>query len=154
MADDIRIEIKGLDLLISKLGKFNMTLVNTLKGASIEATNEILETQGLRNYPPATAANRPPEPYYIRGRGTQYKNRNDGKSERYGTQFYVKSDGYQAIVGNRASYAQYLTGDKQAGKMADKGWRKLFDVAKEKMPKIQQIYQNWIDRLMQTLGLK
>lgn len=156
MADEaINIKIEGLDKLIKKLGMWDSIITDTLQAASIEASNEVLNTQGLRVYPPSTPANAPPEPYYIRGRGTQYKSKNDGKSERYGTQFYTISSGYSTTIGNRASYAPYLAGETtQARKMADKGWRKLIDVAKEKMPKIQAIYQGWVNRALKMLGLE
>jgi hypothetical protein len=156
MADEaINIKIEGLDKLIKKLGMWDSIITDTLQAASIEASNEVLNTQGLRAYPPETAANRPPEPYYIRGRGTQYKSKNDGKSERYGTQFYTISSGYSATIGNRASYAEYLTSkDDQAEHMAKLGWRKLWDVAMEKQPKIQAIYQGWVNRALKMLGLE
>ena len=32
----------------------------------------VLDTQGLRTYPPETSANRPPEPYYVRGRAIHF----------------------------------------------------------------------------------
>lgn len=155
MADDFTIKVEGLDKLIQKLGMWDNIITDTLQAASLEASNEVLNTQGLRSYPPMTDKNMPPEPYYIRGRGMQYKNRNDGRSERYGTQFYVISSGYTTTIGNRASYAPYLAGEHdQARKMAEKGWRRLVDVVMEKMPKIRDIYQGWINRALKMIGLE
>jgi hypothetical protein len=160
MADEfLKIRIEGLDRVISGLGKMNGDLSDTLRAAGKEAGDEILNTRGLRGYPPATDANRPPTPYYVRGRGMQRGGRripeyNDGKSERYGTQFYIKPQGkFSTAIGNRASYAPFLGGEEQAEAMAKIGWRKLWDVAKEKIDKIEKIYQGWIDRLIRKHDL-
>jgi hypothetical protein len=151
--ESIRITVPGIEQVIANLSRFPREIARTLSLAGHEAGNEILDTQGVRQYPPATAANQPPTPYYIRGRGMQYKRGNDGRSERYGTQFYVKREGAYTTIGNRASYAKYLAGREQARRMAAIGWRKLVDVAKEKRARIEQIYQGWVTRLIGELKL-
>jgi hypothetical protein len=115
------------------------------------AQRVILPTQGLQI--PTETANMPPIST-IRGQGTQYASYNKGNSERYGSQFYVEPGGYlETAIGNRASYADYVGGEGQASFMAPKGWRKLFDVAKEKIADITKVYQAWIDKTIQELGL-
>ena len=148
-----RIVLEGLKETVAKLGAFPAELKRALTAGGEEASNEILDTEGLRNYPPSTAANRPPTPYYIRGKGTQYGNSNSGSSERYGTQWHVTTRGYTTTIGNRASYGQFVGGDKQPQHMADKGWRKLFDVADQKRAVIQRIYSDWLERAKRRVGL-
>jgi len=92
-------------------------------------------------------------PYYVRGKGTQYASYNRGNSERLGTQFYTQAAGLNTKIGNRASYARYVVGEGQARFMAPKGWRKLFDVAKEKVPQIKKVYEAWINKCIKDLGL-
>ena len=150
----IEIEVKGLDKIMAAFDKFPNEIRQTFKDAGKEAGTEIIETTGLKKYPPKTAANAPPTPYYIRGTGTQYKSRNRGESEDYKSQFYVKPDTGETIIGNRASYAKYLADEKeQATHMARIGWRKLIDVAREKLDKIKNIYDKWVQRTIDKLGL-
>jgi hypothetical protein len=154
MADPIHIEVKGADILAANLDKFSKEIASGLKGAGEEAGHEIIQTEGLAKYPPMTEANSPPPPYYIRGRGTQYMHRNAGNSERYDTQFIVKHEaGKGTVIGNRASYAKWLAGEQQARHMAKIGWRKLLDVAKEKLGTITKIYQGWVDKIIRDLKL-
>lgn len=152
MTDIIRIE--GDERIRQAIKKAPREIATAIKAAGQEASNEILNTQGLRRYPPATSANLPPTPYYVRGRGMQYKSRNDGRSERYGTKWTTRTRGSGTVIGNSASYARYLAGEEQSAKMAEKGWRKLFEVAKEKMARITRIYDGWISRALQRAGLK
>jgi hypothetical protein len=157
MTDEfLSIQIEGLKELMRAAAEFPREVARNMSQAGREAGERvILPTRGLRNYPPAGAGNRPPVPYYIRGRGTQYKNRNLHNSERYGTQFYVKREGWSTHIGNRASYAQWLTDkDRQAKHMADIGWRKLWDVAHDKLGSIGKVYQSWVDKTLRDIGLK
>ena len=71
MADNgVRIEVRGLDKLLPKLDQVREQIGKTLQSAAKESLTEVLDTEGLRKYPPETDANRPPYPYYERGRGT------------------------------------------------------------------------------------
>ena len=161
MADQgFKIEVDAKEFMRA-VDRFPQVLRNNIQRAGLEASNEVLNTEGLRNYPPATDANMPPSPYYIRGRGMEYKSYNDHRSERYGTQWNTRTRGTIVIIGNRASYAPYLagtkgkTGDKgQAYHMAAKGWRRIWDVVQEKQGKIKRIYQAWVGRALKSVGLK
>lgn len=152
---NIKITVEGLDKVTASLSKFPRQIAKYLQAAGREAASrQVLPTEGLKKYPPATGANRPPTPYYIRGRGTQLKSRNLYNSERLGTQWYVKGvDKYNTELGNRASYAQFVHGERQAANMALKGWKKLTDVVEEKMPQIKEVYRAWIDKLISDLNL-
>lgn len=157
MPDDfIKIDVVGEEKIIKALQQYPKQVGNYLTAAGQEAARRIiLPTQGLQKYPPGTAANRPPTPYYIRGRGMQYKSRNTESSEKLGTQFYAQPEksGFSTEIGNRASYADYVVGTGQAGFMKPKGWKVLAAVAEEKRVQIVAVYQAWVDKLFSKLGL-
>jgi hypothetical protein len=152
---DIKISIEGLDRVLKAFGSLPDEIKRAIEAAGKESADDvILPEQGLKKYPPATAANQPPHPYYVRGRGTQTARGNKGESERFGTQFFTKSADWQTTIGNRASYAKYLTDEhQQARAMQRIGWKKLIDVARDKKGRIQRVYQAWIDRAISRLGL-
>ena len=151
----IKIEVDGADKIANNLDKVGNDLPNYLRGAGTEASNEILDTKGLRNYPPATGANAPPPPFYIRGRGMQVSySRNLNNSQRLGTRWQVlpyKKTG--TSIANPVTYAKWVHGAQQARAMARIGWRKLWDVAKEKVPQITDIYNRWVGKLLKRHGL-
>lgn len=159
MPDAIELEVKGLDKLQKAFAKFPREITKNMEEAGKESANEILDTVGIRDYPPETAANRPPTPYYIRGRGTQYATRNLGNSENLGKKWTVKGQGFKTRIGNVASYGVYAHGDRrsdgieQAQSLARIGWKKLVDIAKAKIAKITKIHQNWVNRTIRKLGL-
>lgn len=155
MPEFISLEITGLDKLVKAFDKWPREIRKNIEAAGREASDEILNTEGLRNYPPETAANRPPAPFYIRGRGTQYASgRNTLTSENLGKKWLTTVKGYFTRIGNIASYAKWLHSDKlQARAMGRIGWRKLFDVAREKIPEITRIYQRWVNATIRRLGL-
>ena len=150
---DLQISIRGLAELQTKLAALPAQLQRYLSAAGNEAGHEVISTEGLQRYPPATAANAPPTPYYVRGRGTQLKSRNLGESQRYGTQWYIQVQGMRTVLGNRAGYAEWLASEHQARAMAKIGWRKLFDVAKEKVARITAIYEAWTTKGIKDQGL-
>lgn len=153
MPNNITVTVKGIDKLQAALTRFPNEIADTLQKASMEASEEIIQTRGLYLYPALTAANVPPVPYYVRGSGTQYASRNDGRSENLQVQFYVSTTAYAAEIGNRASYAEHVVGEKQAAAMGRIGWKRLIDVAEAKQDEITLIFQGWIDRLIERLGL-
>ena len=157
MPDDsiLKIEVKGLDKVMSKLDKFPKEIQSHIAQAGKEAAERVLlKTQGLKKYPPATAANQPPAPYYVRGRGMQYVKRNNMSSERLGTRWTVESKNLQTKIGNSASYAKWVHGDDTQAKAMEKiGWKKLFATAKLKVGDITKVYQAWINKLIKDLGL-
>ena len=150
---EIKIEVTGLDKVQEAFARWPLQAARYLESAGKEAAEEILNTTGLREYPPAGPGNAPPFPYYVRGQGTQHASYNDGRSERFGTQFYVQPKDFVTAIGNRASYAKYLSGEEQARHMAAIGWKKLFDVAEAKKAALTLVYQGWIDKMLKDLGL-
>lgn len=150
----IKVEVKNLDKVLHNLEKVATDLPEYVQAANKQASSMILQTKGMKNYPPATAANAPPPPYYIRGRGTQTASGNLGNSQRLGTRWEIIP--YSRVgmkISNPVTYAPYVHGEEQAGKMAEKGWRKLFDVAQEKITEIAGIYNRWINKLIKDKGL-
>lgn len=150
----IRIQIKGAEN-IAKLADVDRELPRFLMAARVTITDEILNTQGLKRYPPSGPANQPPVPYYIRGRGTQTATGNLGNSQRLGTKWQSKlmGTGGSFRIFNDVPYAHRVHGETQQAKhMARKGWRKLADVASEKAGKIANIYNQFIKRMLQDMG--
>lgn len=161
MPNDIDIEVHGLEELKAAFDKFPLRVARNMSQAAHEsAKDHILPTEGLQNYPPLTSANQPPTPYYKRGTGMQTSaSRNLNNSENMGKQWTVKREGWIARIGNRASYAKWVHGDEQARGMSaaakiPKGWRKLYEVAKEKIGDITRVYQGWVDKTLRDCGLK
>lgn len=154
-ATNVKVDIEGTEQLAEMMGRYPQEVGRYMAQASKEVGDEVIDSPGLSQYPPATSANSPPTPYYIRGRGMQTSpSRNNLKSERYGTQFYSKAEGYNTVVANRASYAKYLADEQyQARAMGRIGWKKLVDVAKTKVGEVAKIYEGWIGKLIRDLGL-
>ena len=157
---DLHVDIKGLERLQAAFRAFPKQVARNMSQAVHQAAKDvILPTKGLQRYPPATDANRPPTPYYKRGTGTIYKNRIDATSENLGKRWYVRRVGAEGKIGNRASYAKWVHGDDtQARGMSSsakipKGWRKLKEVADEKIGKITKVYSNWVAKTLRDLGL-
>lgn len=156
MTDAIRIRIEGLDVVLKNLDTIGPDMPLYMRGAGKEVSSMLLGTRGLQNYPPATEANQPPPPYYIRGRGMQTSaTRNDGRSERLGTRWETLPRGQMGMeIRNPASYAEHVHGLKQARRMAAIGWRILYEVALEKVDAMTVIYDKWVDKLLRKHGLK
>ena len=151
----LKVEIKGLDKLNRAMKKFPKTVMKNWSAAGKEAAEDvILSTEGLRNYPPDTAANKPPAPFYIRGVGTQTQSSNYLNSERLGTKWDVTRSGFQTSISNPASYARYVHGKEQAKAMAGIGWKKLHDTARKKLKQITRVYQGWVNKTLRDVGLK
>lgn len=155
MADEVlQIEVKGIDKLMKAFARFPREIARYMSQAGHESANRvILPTKGLQNYPPETAANKPPTPYYIRGRGMQYAKRNNFSSENLGKQWYAQRTGADMRIGNRASYARWVHGEEQAKAMGRIGWKKLFETAKEKLDDIRKVYEAWVGKAIKDLGL-
>ena len=134
----------------------------------------ILPTMGVMRYPPADEANQPGRTktvtfgngkvvtfrmgYYERGRGMFVPVRGGGYrlasgSKRYGSQFNTATRRDQVIIGNTAPYAIYLGGEQQPAFMGARGWRKLADVAREKIAEILNVYSLWVRKLIRGVHL-
>ncbi len=151
----IEISVSGMKEVAAAFAKFPVVIPKNLISAGKEAIAMVLDTEGIRSYPPETAANRPPTPYYIRGRGTQLKRGNLGNSERYGSQWTEDVQPYEARANNTASYAEALGGEagEQAEFASGYGWKKVFSTLKAMKGEVIAIYEAWIDKTIKELGL-
>jgi hypothetical protein len=170
------VRVEGMDIITRNVRALGDDLPKYMAAAGDEIGAEILDTPGLRKYPPTSAANAPGrtrevmfagakkpavfrQSYYIRGRGLMVpvrggSFRQTASSERYGSRWMVRTKGTTTTISNSASYALYLAGDDdQAAAMAALGWRKLGDVAQEKIEKVRAVYQRWVDKLIRDKGL-
>ena len=137
------------------LRRFPAVLKRALKRAGMEAGAIVLDSQGIRLYPPEGKGNREPFPYWERGYGMRYASGKTGKmSERYGTSWHVKARYGSVLMSTKTSYAQYVGGEKQSKEMHDIGWRKVIDVAKQKIQQISGVYGAWVMRALKQVGLK
>lgn len=170
----IKIDVQGEEQLIAAIGKYPKRSIFYLRKAGESAAKQIIRIRGLGTYPPETAANQPGRtklvrfndrdasfrmPYYERGRGTMSPIRGGGykqtgTSERLGTQWYIDTGAVlKTEIGNRASYAEYVHGEKQARAMERIGWRKLYDTARDRVDLIEATYNKFINALLKELGL-
>ena len=157
MSNDLYIQVVGLDKVEAAFKRFPQEIEQDIGQAAAEAAKLVIAQEGVSNYPPATEANAPPVPWYERGKG-MWVNRagqlvNKGNSEQYGKAFDVQKVRMGVTILNKASYGKYLGGEQQARHMARIGWRKVFDVAKEKQSEITEIFNLWIARLIRRLNL-
>lgn len=173
----VQVKVTGLDELERKFKFAKQNANKYMSAAGKEATERfVLGEEGIKKYPPETAANQPGRvrsvrfsdgrtatfraPYYVRGKGSVIPVRGGRwkqlhNSQRYGTKWYIKRVPYGVKVGNSASYAPYLTGASMQSKaMAKIGWRKLVDVANQNMPKITAVFQAWVEKLHKDAKLK
>ncbi len=123
-----------------------------MEGAGMEAANETLDTEGVRTYPPAGPGNVPPEPFYIRGRGTQTRSGNRGESQQYGKRWQIVAEGFTTVAENFATYGAWLISDLQARVMGRIGWRKVSGVIQEKFEKLLEIYIKWAQKGLDDAG--
>jgi hypothetical protein len=150
----INLNVKGMDKVQAGLKQLATAIPQTMKNITQEVGSEVLDTTGLRSYPGLTAANMPPTPYYIRGKGTQYKSGNSGKSENLGKQWKVDNpDTFSVRMKNDVSYAPFVNGEDQASALKAIGWRILPEVAQEKIDKLRAIVEAWITRMIVKAGL-
>lgn len=139
---------------LTAIKRFPTVLPKNMGAAGQEALEMILDTEGLRNYPPETAANRPPTPYYERGAGTHYKSGIVRTSQNYGKHWETEAEGYVAKAKNTGvDYNEFLGGENQVWWASGYGWKKLVSTAKEMIGEIVKIYQTWLDTTIEELGL-
>lgn len=160
---EISVKITGGEVLRKMLEQFPVELEKAITAAGEESAKEVLETTGIRKYPPVQLP-RPAMPmtdkqrrgFFAKLRAGEIEVpyvRGGSKSKEFGRQFYVTQQGYNTIVGNNSPYNDYLIGPNQAAYMAVLGWRKLDEVAQEKKDKMEKIYAGWVKRSIKQAGL-
>lgn len=99
----------------------------------------------LSPYPPATSANRPPAPYYVRGEGTiNAQGQSDGSSQKMSSRWNVVAGSRTTKVINDADYSGYAVGVNQPDYMARKGWPSEEDYLNDprELQKLAEIYND------------
>lgn len=136
---EITVTITGIEPIIEGLGKIGAA--KWLKEL-LKASAKILgDRTGV--YPA-------PVPTYQRGWGPIYPSGRKSKrktSENLGKQWYVKSTDFAAEVGNRASYSEFVHGERQAKFHGARGWRKLSDETTKEVDNLE----NQIDKKIVSL---
>jgi len=154
---DLKVRVRGLTALTEGFRRAPKAIGQAVADASTLAGKRIIDTVGLGKYPPMGPGNQPPTPYYVRGEGTQLKSKNLHNSEKLGARFHSLGEarGLGAVIklGNTASYAPYVVGDEQSRVMAKIGWRKLRDVAKQKLSEVGKIFEEVIGAALKQIGL-
>jgi len=149
----ISIKVENLDKLKRALAKSPVAIDDAIEAAGDQIGNVVLETRGIRLYPPTGPGNRPPTPYWVRGVGLQTARGNRNNSQMMNKKFTVKTANNIIRVKNNATYAEFVIGEKQNRYMGIIGWRRMIDVAKEKTPEITRILNAWLQRAFDKLEL-
>jgi len=134
----MEVKLEGLDEAIKKLGKLAGVEVT---GVALQRFAQEIKLRAVP-YPPEGDWNRPgsyPKRWYQRLFGPRWALAGGGvhgrnTSERMQQQWVVEPRGALSYaIGNRASYADFVVGEQQAGFHAAHGWKKLEEVVKENM---------------------
>lgn len=148
------IELRGIDKVRRLLD------VRHVETASRRAIGKFAREVKLRAvpYPPEGPWNQPgpyPHRWYQRHFGPRW-GRKDGSiggrntSEVMQKKWYDKTvSPWQAVVGNKASYADWVVGEQQAAVHRQHGWKKLADVARETMPLWERLLAVEVERAME-----
>ena len=147
-----RIEIKGLDKLVKKINKLEQ--MDAVK-AALKQSATILAGK-MAEYPSQTAANQPPVPYYIRGRGTQTGSGNLGNSEDLGQKWrgakpQIRDRGFTVAIGTNVSYAPFVQSqDRQARWMKTIGWQTDQRVLDENKDEVKEYLADAINKIINS----
>lgn len=146
-----RITVKGLNQVLAKINRIKSPAVRkrVLSAGAFQA-QELIAV-----YPKSTIANSPANPtgrWYERGFGTRTAT---GKayatSETLGRRWTTRVTANQAVVGNNASYARFVQGDKQAALHKRRGWVSTRDVA-EKPENVRKIVRAMDDQMAREVA--
>lgn len=172
MAITLTVKVKGLKELETAMQRAPVAIQNALRDSATLVGDHILNTRGLRQYPPEGPGNRPPVPYWKRGVGREVSagrkkqgaggrvraTRNLHNSEKLGSRFYSLGEiasptSLVVRIGNVASYAPYVVGERQSRVMAKIGWKKLSDVARAKLNSVGRIFEAVLKDTFKRIGL-
>ena len=145
-----RIEIKGLDKLVKKIN--TLEKMDAVKAALKQSATFLAGK--MAEYPSQTAANQPPVPYYIRGRGTQTASGNLGNSEDLGQKWrgakpQIRNKGFTVAIGTNVSYAPFVQAhDRQARWMKSIGWKTDQQVLDKNKDKAKEYLVDAIEKVL------
>jgi hypothetical protein len=152
------IEIRGLD----KLQKRFASVTPGIK-AGVKAATEHIELQ-VKKYPPLTLANQP-KTYKTGAQNTWYQRGWGGKWALAGGGWHGKksseqlqqkwtsrmiNSGLTGIVGNNASYAIYVMGERkdQAEALKKIGWKSVEDIAEDEAPTVANFITQHVEKAL------
>ena len=139
--------IIGMDHLQRKLKKLERPERSIAKGM----TNYYQDIQGrAEEYPPETSANRPPAPYYVRGRGTFTGRTNTNTSQKMSNKWVWKvqhlGGRVRLIIKNMATYSGFVIGERQQWYHSMRGWLRVDKYVKMTAPRALREVEKQIDR--------
>ena len=123
----------------------SIPILDKLASVAMQSSLDVVAKEASK-YPPESEANFPPEPYYIRGVGTQSSQEsNREESEQLGQNWNVSvSRVGKDITGrifNAVSYAPWVHGDtKQATFHAPRGWRTMSKITEDSKIRVFGIF--------------
>lgn len=146
--------IKGMNKLIRKLDT-----LGKLQGAKRGLKAGALHVKGkIAKYPPSTTANSPGNPtgrWYERGYGPRWLRKRKGgvggrkTSETLGRKWTTaeRNAGLTHIIGNNASYAEYVQSEeKQAKFHGQRGWKTDEEVLREEGDQVLEFIQHEVEK--------
>lgn len=147
-----KITIEGLPELLGRLDNVEKTI--TTLNTTVEAVMREGQTSAA-TYPPSTEANSPSNPsgrWYERGYGPKWQTQSGvhGRktSQTLSKKWYVKGRKTGVEVGNTASYASAVHGDDALPIHKSRGWKNLTDQLVQRMPKLEQLMTEIVQRAM------
>ena len=152
------IEIRGLDKLRKRFDTVSPGIKAGVKAATVHVYGK------AKSYPPHTLANQPKtyktganNTWYQRGWGGKWALAAGGwhgrKSSEQLQQKWssrVTNGGFTGIIGNSASYAIYVQGERkdQAKALKRIGWKSVEDIAEEEAPTVADFISREVDKAL------
>lgn len=154
----VEIKIRGMDELRARLLGAVPGIKSGVKAATVHISGVV------KKYPPATLANQPKlytkgswNTWYERGWGSKWalaggswhgRKSSEQLQQRWATRF--ENDGLTGVVGNSASYAPYVMGERdvQATALKRIGWKSIEDIAEEERDTVRDFIKQHIDKAL------
>ena len=152
----IDIKIEGADQLAKRLRTAGDLIRKTAMLDGMQDATKYVATNAAV-YPPASKANAPPPPYYIRGKGTQYEKYNRGESEQLGDHWErgvsERGDGVQGVVENKTSYAPWVHSVvRQRWFHKINNWRNIERIKNDVEQGVVQIFRSGVEKVLKIAG--
>ena len=102
-------------------------------------------------YPPETIANWPSNPsghWYVRGFGTKFASGAEYQtSQDMKHKWFTRTFPNYTEIWNEATYSPYIHGPDQVAWAGQRGWKKLQDIATEKIPEILRLLAAQVEKI-------
>ena len=155
---NVNIEIRGWDKFRARMLSVTPAIKTGVKAATVHVAGKV------KSYPQATLANMPKtyktgqnNTWYQRGWGAKWalagggwhgRKSSEQLQQRWATRF--ENDGFTGIVGNSASYATYVMGERedQATALKEIGWKSIDDIAEDEAVTVRNFIKQKIDEAL------